>query len=41
MTETEFIVENKLEIYDCNIAYCKYGYGPNYFIFICGGVGNF
>lgn len=37
----EPIIEAKTEILDLDIGYCRYGHGPYYFLFICGGVGMF
>jgi hypothetical protein len=37
----EPIIEDKAQIEDCGIGYQRYGHGPEYFIFICGGVGKF
>lgn len=34
------ILEEKVQIEDCGIGYQRYGYGPESFIFICGGVGK-
>jgi hypothetical protein len=36
----ESITEDKVQIEDCGIGYQRYGHGPEYFIFICGGVGE-
>jgi hypothetical protein len=37
----EPIIEDKVQIDDCGIGYQKYGHGPENFLFICGGVGEF
>jgi hypothetical protein len=34
------VVENVMEVIDRPIGYCRYGHGPNNFLFICGGVGE-
>ena len=36
----EPITEHFEDIIDRKIGYCRYGHGPQNFLFICGGVGK-